>query len=68
MFTQTKKQIGIVIVICLAAGAALGWKAKERVIETEQLRVVDSQGRLRFTVDSVITSYDSSGRVKGIYR
>jgi hypothetical protein len=58
----------MLLIIVLGAGAALGWKAKERVIETEQLRIVDNQGRLRFTLDSVLTSYDSTGQVRGTYR
>jgi len=69
MFTQLRQRKVILIFIGLGAAAAIGWKASERSrsLETEQLRIVDKNGRLRYTIDSCITSYDSTGRVKGVF-
>jgi len=69
MFTHEKQRKVMILLIIGLGAAALGWKASERSrsLETEQLRIVDKNGRLRYTIDSCITSYDSTGRVKGIF-
>ncbi len=68
MTTQSQNKHLKALLLLIVVIAPLGWIDNNRTVECQKLVIKDKQGRLRFEIDSTIRSYNTTGKVRGVYR